>query len=115
MNLWFISVALASLSVPVAVIVKIIFFKPKTAEESSRLHPTGEQLAWQSAVHNIRTRYRFYTAIRRKLDGYNENVNMDVNANTYNDSTISYNTSIELIEQVESPEISPKSTDSLLI
>lgn len=99
LNLWLLSVLLASISVPLAVIMKLIF-KPKANEEFQRLHPTREQLAWQSAVHHIRTRSRFYSAIRRKLNG---NLNGNVNNNAHDN------------RNVMSPEISPKSTDSLLI
>lgn len=107
-DLWLLSVGLAAVSLPLAVIVKIIYKPEAEALESARLHPTREQLAWQSAVHHIRARHRFYSAIRRKLNGKRE-ANLAVNdVNEVNEP---------LVDPFKSPdpELSPKSTDSLLM
>ena len=77
----------------------MIVWRVGTAQEAPLLHPTREQLAWQSAIHGVRARARFYSAIRRKLDG--------------GEST--REPAIEAHEMFQSPEISPKSTDSLLL
>lgn len=72
--LWGISVGLGTLSIPVAILVKLIRTKiisnSSTEFRSSldQLHPSREQLAWRSAIKNIQVRRRFYTAIRRRLD-----------------------------------------------
>ena len=98
-KLWLVSVGLALLSIPLALLVKMIVWRVGTAQEAPLLHPTREQLAWQSAIHGVRARARFYSAIRRKLDG--------------GEST--REPAIEAHEMFQSPEISPKSTDSLLL
>lgn len=109
-KLWLLSVGLASFSIPLAIFVKM--WKCKSpGEEISRLHPTREQLAWQSAIHNVRTRARFYSAIRRKIDKTKEPLAFEATDSANNGG----NTSHLQNDPFASPELSPKSTDSLLI
>lgn len=94
---WLISVSMAFLSVPLAILVKILS-KP-TMNENRSLHPTREELAWQSAIHHVRARARFYSAIRRKLEQKDQSdLQVELQSDPFN-----------------SPAISPKSTDSLLL
>ena len=104
-KLWLLSIGLALLSVPLAILVKIIVKTLGLGQVPSHSHPTREQLAWQSAIHGIRTRAKFYSAIRRKLDGGEAT---RISADNANDTTIA-------ADPFKSPEISPKSTDSLLL
>ena len=107
-NLWLLSIGSALLSVPLAILVKIIVKTLGLGQVPSHSHPTREQLAWQSAIHGIRTRAKFYSAIRRKLDDGEATRLPADNANDLIDTTSAN-------DPFKSPEISPKSTDSLLL
>lgn len=93
-KLWILSVSLAFSSVPLAILVKIV--RQTVFRETvipAAMHPTREELAWQSAIHHVTTRARFYSAIRRKLG--TDGINLKPNFTSENSS--------------------PKSTDSLLL
>ena len=116
-KLWFLSAGLAFLSIPLALIVKAVFFIILPKEQYERLHPTREQLAWQSAINNIRTSARFYSAIRRKTGktGNSEVELFDDESESKSNSDHHFNFNNQQENPFNSPEISPKSTDSLLI
>lgn len=72
LNLWCMSVGLGAVSVVISLVLNTL--RPwqmlfALADEMS-IHPSREQLAWQSAVQNVQTRLRFYRAIRRKIDSH---------------------------------------------
>lgn len=69
-NLWIYSIVLAMISLPLALLVKILYSLMKNSESSEQyvsLHPTREQLVWQSAVNKVKTSSKFYSAIRRRI------------------------------------------------
>ena len=103
-KLWILSVSLSLLSVPLAIAVKWIVSRHGLTRVATHAHPTREQLAWQSAIHGVRTRNQFYSAIRRKLDG---------GESTCTSNFANHQSSAP--DPFKSPEISPKSTDSLLL
>lgn len=108
-KLWAVSFLLAASSVPLSILVKLL--KGSQVSLSAALHPTREELAWQSAIHNVTTRARFYSAIRRKLASSGVDLNMKRAAETRNDV-------VEMGSEkdpFETPDMSPKSTDSLLL
>ena len=108
-KLWILSVSMAFLSVPLAILVKMI--KGASENDTSSMHPTREELAWQSAIHSVRTRARFYTAIRRKLA--TSGVHLNIEKAQENDRR---DFELEIVEadSFKTPEILPKSTDSLI-
>jgi P-type Ca2+ transporter type 2C len=66
-RLWLWSVGLAVVSIPLGIFVRVMMVGSKTiCPDQEALHPTREQLAWQSAIHHVRARARFYSAIRRR-------------------------------------------------
>lgn len=100
-----VSVLLAASSVPLSILVKL--FKGSNVNVTVRaMHPTRGELAWQSAIHNIRTRARFYSAIRRKLASSCVDLNMERGG----DASVKFEK-----DPFKTPEMSPKSTDSLLL
>lgn len=98
---WGLSVGLAAISVPVSLLTRVIAKRAGWSRvEYANIHPTRETLAWQSAIRGVRSRTRFYSAIRRKLQG------------VQGDKAISGTVDID---PFNSPAISPRSADSLLI
>lgn len=69
---WGQSLLLAAICVPLSLLMKLLrpwrLWGQHAGEASAEpRHPTREQLAWQSAVHGIRARRQFYSAIRRRV------------------------------------------------
>jgi P-type Ca2+ transporter type 2C len=117
-KLWVISVLIAGLSVPLSILVKMVKGGGSQAAATAGLHPTKEELAWQSAIHSVRTRARFYSAIRRKLESSGVDLNIAKRTEICSGSGSGADFNIEIEKNQDpfkTPELSPKSTDSLLL
>lgn len=64
-HLWLVSLGIGALSLPIALIVRLLPDWPSRGDKQERIYMSRERLQWQAAIGDVRRSLAFFNAIRR--------------------------------------------------